>query len=208
MRRVQDRRASNALPGGEAPARCARELTRPPSRGERGKARQGSARAAATGRRRAPGVGGGLHAAREQADRRGARAARHGPGGRARAGGESPRAEAGRAARSRRRRRRRRKGGGAAAKAAQAEAERRWPRRSRNSRRKPKPPRERLTQSTDRALQYREAPQDAGPPALSPSSSSSSRSRRNRVSSAARLSPDGSSPAASIRSTRRSSSST
>ena len=95
-RKVQDRRASAEYPGGEAAARCARELARPPPRGERGEAREGLARAAAAGRRRAARVGGGLHAARDEADRRRARAARHGPGGRARAGGEPPRTEAGR----------------------------------------------------------------------------------------------------------------
>ena len=84
------------VPGGETAARCAGELARPPARGERGEARQGLARAPAAGRRRAPRLGRGLYAAVDEADRRRARAARHDPGGRARAGGEPPRAEAGR----------------------------------------------------------------------------------------------------------------
>ena len=64
------------VPGGEAAARRARELARPPPRGERGAARQRGARAAAPGRRRAARFGRGLHAAREPAARRRAREAR------------------------------------------------------------------------------------------------------------------------------------
>ena len=83
------------VPRGETPARRARELARPPARGERREACAGGARAAVAGRRSAARLGGGLHAARDEADRRGPRAARHGPGGRGRAGGEPSRAEAG-----------------------------------------------------------------------------------------------------------------
>ena len=82
------------VPGGEAPARRARELARAPARGERGEARPHRARAAAPGRRGAARVRGGLHAARDEAARRGARAARRDPGGRARALREPARTEA------------------------------------------------------------------------------------------------------------------
>ena len=70
------------VPGGEAAARRARELTRPPARGERGEARQRRARAAEARRRGAARVGRGVHAARDEAARSRARAARADPGGR------------------------------------------------------------------------------------------------------------------------------
>ena len=123
-RKVQDRRASARVPGGQAAARRARELARPPARGERGEARQRRARPAARGRRGAARLGRGLHAAREPADRRGARAARHDPGGRERArrqpaGAEgrcaAARAAGGASARRRARRRAQRPGSRAAA---------------------------------------------------------------------------------------------
>ena len=197
------------VPGGQAPARRARELPRPPPRGERGKARQGRARAAAAGRCRAAGFGGGLHAARDEADRRRTRRARHDPGGRARARGEPPRAEAGlrpqqaEAAAEAQGRRVRCKGRSGQARTATDEAKAEAVGRVRD--RSPRP----TDCSPLTALIGR--PISGGRPAgalAGVAPSSSSRSRRKRVSSAARLSPDGSSSAASIRSTRRSSSST
>ena len=56
-RKVQDRRASSEYPRGEAAPRRARQLARPPARGERGKPRQDGARAPDAGRRRAARVG-------------------------------------------------------------------------------------------------------------------------------------------------------
>ena len=64
------------VPGRQAPARSARELAWPPSRGERGEARERRARDAARGRRCTACVGRGLHAARDAAARGGTRAAR------------------------------------------------------------------------------------------------------------------------------------
>ena len=70
------------VPGREAAARRARELARPPARGERREARQCRARDAEGGRRGTARLGRGLHAARDAAARGGARAARRHPGGR------------------------------------------------------------------------------------------------------------------------------
>ena len=64
------------VPGGEAAPRRARQLPRSPARGERRQARQRGARAAAAGGRGAARLGGGLHAARDAADRGCTRAAR------------------------------------------------------------------------------------------------------------------------------------
>ena len=82
------------VPGGEAAARRARQLPRSPPRGERGEARQRGARAAAARRRCAARLGRGLHAARDAADRGGARAARDDARGRSGARRESAAAEA------------------------------------------------------------------------------------------------------------------
>ena len=89
------------VPRGEAAARRARELARPPARGERGEARQRRARAADRGRRRAARLGRGLHAAREPADRRRPRAARRRSGrSRTRSPRTCPRRSSSRAARA------------------------------------------------------------------------------------------------------------
>ena len=82
------------VPGGEAAPRRARELARAPARGERREARPDRARAADPGRRGAARVGGGLHAAGDEAARRRPRASRRDPRGRARAVGEPAGAEA------------------------------------------------------------------------------------------------------------------
>ena len=81
------------VPRGEATARRARELPRAPPRGERREARQHRARAPEARRRRAARLCGGVHPAGDEAARRGTRAARPDPGGRARARGEPPAAE-------------------------------------------------------------------------------------------------------------------
>ena len=88
------------VPGRETPARCARELARPPARGERGEARQRRARDAARGRRGAARLGRGLHAALDAAARGRARAARDDPGGRGLDRGEPAAAEDGPVARA------------------------------------------------------------------------------------------------------------
>src|SRR5438309_1810316 len=74
------------VPGGEAAPRCARQLARPPARGERGEARELGARAARAGGRRSPRLGRGLYPAREPAHRRGPGAHRAAAGDRRRAG--------------------------------------------------------------------------------------------------------------------------
>ena len=81
------------VPGGEAAPGRARQLARPPARGERGEARERGARAAARSRRRPARLGGRLHAARDEADRRRPREDRHALRGRVRARGEPPAAE-------------------------------------------------------------------------------------------------------------------
>ena len=85
VRKTLDRKASQEYPDAQAAARRARQLARQPARGERGPARQGRARDAARGRSRAARHGRGLHAARDEAARRGARAARRDRGDRRRA---------------------------------------------------------------------------------------------------------------------------
>ncbi len=82
------------VPGGKAAPGCARKLARAPARGERRQARPDRARAADPGRRGAACVGGGLHAAVDEAARRRPRASRRDPRGRARAVGEPAGAEA------------------------------------------------------------------------------------------------------------------
>ena len=72
------------VPGGEAAARRARQLARPPARGERRQARRRGARAAAARRRCAARLGRRLHAAVDEAARGGARGDRIDPGDRGR----------------------------------------------------------------------------------------------------------------------------
>ncbi len=81
------------VPGGQAASRRPGQLAGSPSRGERRQARLRLARATSQRRRRIAGLGRGVHAARESADRRSARADRAPPGGCERACGQSPRAE-------------------------------------------------------------------------------------------------------------------
>ena len=219
------------VPRGETAARRARELARPPARGERCATRQDVARAADSGRRRAARIGRGLHAALDEADRRGARAARSRARSRACARGEPARAEtaaeqapppapqeeaAGRRGGCRAERQRRPRQSPNGEPGAKPKPRRR--------RRKPKPavPASVGSESTNTLFadasnraRHRErclAPPTARPPgpsaASSGSSSSSSRSRRNRVSSAASVSPDGRFSSAFSMSTRRSRSST
>ncbi len=82
------------IPRGEAAARRAGELARPPARGERRQARRRRARATPAGRGGPARVGRRLHAACNEAARGRARGDRHRPGDRGRARGGSPRAEA------------------------------------------------------------------------------------------------------------------
>ena len=66
VRKTLDRKASQEYPDAQAAARRARELARPPARGERREARHRGARDAARGRRGAARLGRGLHAARRR----------------------------------------------------------------------------------------------------------------------------------------------
>ncbi len=79
--------------GGQAPARCGRELARPPARGERREADPGREGAAARGRRGPPRLLRGVHAAGQQCARPGTRGARRDPRDRKRARRQSARAE-------------------------------------------------------------------------------------------------------------------
>ena len=82
VRKQLDRKASQEYPDAKRLLGALAELARPPSRGERGEARQRGARDAEGGRRSTARVGRGLHAALDAAARGGARAARRDPGGR------------------------------------------------------------------------------------------------------------------------------
>ena len=106
------------VPGGEAPARSGRELARPPARGERREADPGREGAAARGRRRAARLLRGLHAAREQRARPGARASSATIREIANALADNLPAPKAPSRKSRRRKRRKKVGGAAAAAAA------------------------------------------------------------------------------------------